>query len=632
MRKQTLVTMGMSMILAFSVLGCGDSTKEINLTEPETTTESTSEVEETGSVEEATQPEEDWASYTVSYTLSDKGYARLYYLGNNGKNNWFAVSDSEDNPIYSIVDESGNGNNTGYTSVSTLAVNGELFVQNEGDETYTLIDTAKLDENDKFAVNQTGILTYQIHLENNAFIVQTEEHYVLNVPDKYVLTNKSVPDYAIIGYSDGIAHFRKTDEEGNIYDAFYNCEEKDSEAKAFSRGDSVYVSMSGFSNGYAVEYSRNDNGSINREWWDLRDTNFDTLNLVSEKYGDLAVKGNETIGRDGWLLVAYEATAGADYLENGFFNVLTGQLTPIPEETVGYEYSSKNEDGRTYSFDNYVFLCESEDDDHTHTLYDLNSGEIKQTGLSYIEKEMNGHTLFQKGDEWGYLDSDGTILATYEDASNFNNGYALVIEDGKTYIINEELKKVAELGEWEGVSATSTEYRNSGTFFRVNKDGLYYLVSVTGINNDSSTLADTSSEEETGNTGEFSKLTYAGQTKSIWELPELLETDGWVENYEAPCNAGIPYANDLYQATFAVEDGEDIFRVELYSKQGSDFAIEGISPGMTSSEVKTVLGVPAAEKAGDKEGYMAYYGSGINTLYLNFYEDKVISVWLILEK
>ncbi len=48
------------------------------------------------------------------------------------------------------------------------------------------------------------------------------------------------------------------------------------------------------------------------------------------------------------------------------------------------------------------------------------------------------------GSEWGYLDENGNILATYVDATSFNEfGYALVTEDGKNYsVIDADLNVV----------------------------------------------------------------------------------------------------------------------------------------------------------------------------------------------
>lgn len=76
--------------------------------------------------------------------------------------------------------------------------------------------------------------------------------------------------------------------------------------------------------------------------------------------------------------------------------------------------------------------------------------------------------LVQKGEMWGYIDHDGREAAMFEDASGFYEQYALVVEDGRAYLINEEFEKVQELGEADSVVLY-------GELFAVVKGGTRYL-------------------------------------------------------------------------------------------------------------------------------------------------------------
>lgn len=81
----------------------------------------------------------------------------------------------------------------------------------------------------------------------------------------------------------------------------------------------------------------------------------------------------------------------------------------------------------------------------------------------YIGMDMNQYWLVQKGDQWGYIDHEGNEMAMYEDASAFSNGYALIVEDGTAFLINEDFEIVEECGDANSVSC-------SGELFYIRKD------------------------------------------------------------------------------------------------------------------------------------------------------------------
>ncbi len=71
------------------------------------------------------------------------------------------------------------------------------------------------------------------------------------------------------------------------------------------------------------------------------------------------------------------------------------------------------------------------------------AGMYTQDGEMYLVKTADG--------KWGYINSNGELLKTFDDAGEFNGKYAPVINDGKAYLINRNMKRVSEKIDAEGV-------------------------------------------------------------------------------------------------------------------------------------------------------------------------------------
>lgn len=86
--------------------------------------------------------------------------------------------------------------------------------------------------------------------------------------------------------------------------------------------------------------------------------------------------------------------------------------------------------GREIDEDEFLLAAEAENDTpffYTEQEYCSVSKERNFDGFLYGTADQS---------EWGYMDEDGNILASYKDATNFNEyGYALVSEDGKNYSV-----------------------------------------------------------------------------------------------------------------------------------------------------------------------------------------------------
>ena len=61
---------------------------------------------------------------------------------------------------------------------------------------------------------------------------------------------------------------------------------------------------------------------------------------------------------------------------------------------------------------------------------------------------INGekYWLIGKDGKWGYIDHAGNVMGMYQDAAEFNEGKAVVIEDGIAYWIDESFEKILEIG------------------------------------------------------------------------------------------------------------------------------------------------------------------------------------------
>ena len=63
----------------------------------------------------------------------------------------------------------------------------------------------------------------------------------------------------------------------------------------------------------------------------------------------------------------------------------------------------------------------------------------------YIGIADTDYWLYQKGDQWGYIDQDGNVAQMFDDAAQFYDGKAMVIVDGNAHFIDEDMN----LSEWK---------------------------------------------------------------------------------------------------------------------------------------------------------------------------------------
>lgn len=77
-----------------------------------------------------------------------------------------------------------------------------------------------------------------------------------------------------------------------------------------------------------------------------------------------------------------------------------------------------------------------------------------------IDMSNEKYWLVKKDGQYAYIDHAGNVMGMYEDATEFSNGKALIIEGGTAYVIDESFTKIQELG--KAISVT-----NYGEVFKI---------------------------------------------------------------------------------------------------------------------------------------------------------------------
>ena len=70
----------------------------------------------------------------------------------------------------------------------------------------------------------------------------------------------------------------------------------------------------------------------------------------------------------------------------------------------------------------------------------------------FILPSKEKYWLIKDNGKWGYIDHEGNVLHIYDNASEFWNKKALIIEDGMAYWIDESFEKSQPLCEATSVS------------------------------------------------------------------------------------------------------------------------------------------------------------------------------------
>ncbi len=107
-------------------------------------------------------------------------------------------------------------------------------------------------------------------------------------------------------------------------------------------------------------------------------------------------------------------------------------------------------------------------DSYGVTIYDCKA--VSDTYKYMSTKDGELYLVQTLDDKWGFMNADGELLATYDDAGSFIGKYAPVIKDGKAFLINRDLKRVSEKIDAEGVGTIDKG------LYRVKINGEYYFM------------------------------------------------------------------------------------------------------------------------------------------------------------
>ena len=88
----------------------------------------------------------------------------------------------------------------------------------------------------------------------------------------------------------------------------------------------------------------------------------------------------------------------------------------------------------------------------------LRADEVVTAVYDYIAMADENYWLIRSGEQWGYIDHDGNEMVLFQDAGGFVGGYALVIEDGEVWLIDETFEKLENLGYADSVATMGELY------------------------------------------------------------------------------------------------------------------------------------------------------------------------------
>lgn len=208
---------------------------------------------------------------------------------------------------------------------------------------------------------------------------------------------------------------------------------------------------------------------------------------------------------NGYSVIA-RSTQSAVGLSGVYIVDRQGNMTELYDTYYGERPEIYGEGARTVNYDknNYLFLGLSSADD---MLYDMQNGTyitlpltISNWSLNYTNRdkglfavsdnstaiifEMDGdvildglteavtsgsdrYLLISDGEKWGYYAIESNEAIWFDDATNFHNGYAFVIQNGKGHFVNEDLEAVTD-----DIVATGAAHYD-GLLYLADTDKLY---------------------------------------------------------------------------------------------------------------------------------------------------------------
>lgn len=277
-------------------------------------------------------------------------------------------------------------------------------------------------------------------------------------------TNMLFSDYSnAVGFSEGYGFFRDTKEARidntglvhSVFDTYYAKElAQAAEMNANSSIDRVGISEEGYayplgaaSQGYYIAKSGSDGfyGDRQINCYYLYDVDGNTRHTlaVSSVYRRAGHLYTESVF--GWSLQGYYEDGVIKYNYDTLVTIhLKNEEKPVSYllDMTKLEQKSMQEFEAAY-------------DPSTRSWEDFDWSPITDEAIvaEAEDIDINGekYWLINKDGQWGYIDHEGNVVGMFQDAAEFNEGKAVIIEDGIAYWIDENLEKTVEIGPAESV-------------------------------------------------------------------------------------------------------------------------------------------------------------------------------------
>ncbi|MBQ8084617.1 MAG: hypothetical protein IJ232_00750 [Lachnospiraceae bacterium] len=485
MRKKHIrhkAVLGVSLLLLTSILSACGNNEIINTDSSEDTSPVNSEQTEEASSNATTETvieEEPIDMRTV--TISEWGYDnRLEYISQN-----YYMTEIDD--LYYLIDQNGDivaddqlpeGLGNGWDYVNTNQQDGTFIVRKTQDDGYYITGLLERDLNPLYleGVNNPNLLYLTDYRDNLLFAEEDKlENNSVNTQERIRFTGTLPSQFASYGeYENHI----------NILNSSYN---------------KVIFGFSFFNINQSLFSFTEDSQSVINELENNPDNVFDKTHI------EPLVKGDEYINimpnlpnKNGWItavklvnvIVSNDNQLQYDSTAFGFYNVNTGEFVALPEEVSSTTYYVEDNGCDICTAINNrsaVYIGEDSNGNSLKRIFDLTTGDYA-SNETYLYAEVGYHDLLlveNTDEKWGYIHEDDLTQASewFDDATSFCNGYAVVIQDGKGHLINEDLETVSEEFDAEASYVATRDYLtfsdlNGRSVFFVQRDGQYHLLTV----------------------------------------------------------------------------------------------------------------------------------------------------------
>jgi len=496
MIKKRFLSIGMAVILILGLTACGE-TAETPSEEVRTEETATTEVTQEDTVQEVEEEEEQ-----VTVTFEEWGFntlATIDALALPGESNYYMAGDGEK---YFLVDTKGNRVEASAFS-QEIETDWDSYVSKQAQNTFI---AQKKNEDGTF----------------NCYIIAADTLEV-----KCALTNDLGYITSYLETITGNRIIKTIRPQEEIYD-FYELMDDGSLSEghwyAKDNGNLTYIGTPSVTDGYSVVKADSlQTGLIDIEGNEVMSESFLVNYSIIDEEG--VFNSVKVLSKDGYHLTPFKSTVDSDgwiaatktmISENGdgtfrldtfgavFYNTLTDEAVPIPEENKGLKPLKQygiNGATNTHTADGYALIKMDEDAEgkDLFKIFDVSKGDFV-SDAEYLTVDMwsnydsdisflDSNRIFVKHADGtvGFLNSSFNDLGvSYEHATLFVNGYAIIFDNGLYYVINENFEKVSQGFEAEAVYNTnqpSGYYINksktfTGTDFIYEKEGKQYLIRI----------------------------------------------------------------------------------------------------------------------------------------------------------